>query len=93
MPPFRQILEAVLSTSPDEAASLSPPENLRLYVSEAILPTMIHGSSATPMPPDGHKAHLNRLFIQAEEYRSRFVKIVAPKDKKQFDVLVLECKP
>ena len=90
---FGNILEAVLAARPPGSPPFSPAENLQLYVSEAILPTMIHSSSAPPMPPDGHKSHFNHLAIQAEDYRSRFVKIVAPKDKKYFDSLVLGCKP
>ena len=91
--PFGSVLENVLAARPPGSSPLSPTENLRLYLSEAVLPTMIHGSSAPPMPPDGHKAHLNHLAIQAEDYRSRFVKIVVPKDKNHFDDLVSECKP
>ena len=92
--PFGSTLEALFS-SPQRRGlpqPLSPFDNLRLYLSESGLPPMIHGSCAPPMPPDGHKTHLNRLAIQPEEYRTRFTKVVAPKSKGVFDKAVLSCE-
>jgi hypothetical protein len=44
-------------------------DNLRCYVREAILPEMVNGQAAPPMPIHGHKSHLNTLTIRPEFYR------------------------
>jgi hypothetical protein len=44
-------------------------DNLRCYVREAVLPPMVNGPSAPPMPLEGHKSHLNTLSIRPEIYR------------------------
>ncbi|KAF8587567.1 hypothetical protein K439DRAFT_1407360 [Ramaria rubella] len=71
-------------------APLSAADNLKFYLAEAQLPSMIPGSTAPPMPPEGHKAHLNYLSVRPEDYRSRFAKIVAPKEEGIFDNAVLD---
>lgn len=44
-------------------------DNLREYLQEAILPTMIHDANAPLMPPEGHKSHMNNLKVRPESWR------------------------
>ncbi|KAF5391435.1 hypothetical protein D9757_001914 [Collybiopsis confluens] len=44
-------------------------DNLKCYVREAVLPRMINDRFAPPMPPDGHKSHLNNLTVRPESWR------------------------
>jgi hypothetical protein len=90
--PLGSTLEAMFSPRKSHPQPLSPTDNLKLYLSATVLPPMVHASSAPPVPPEGHKAHLNHLSIKPEDYRSHFVKIVAPKSKGLFDKAVLSCK-
>lgn len=45
-------------------------DNLRLYISQAVLPQMLLGPDAPPVPPDGHKSHRNHLTVRLESYRN-----------------------
>ncbi|ETW85951.1 hypothetical protein HETIRDRAFT_311013 [Heterobasidion irregulare TC 32-1] len=44
-------------------------DNLRQYLSEAALPTMILGPTAPQIPPSGHKSHMNLLSTRLERGR------------------------
>ncbi|KAL6308990.1 hypothetical protein BKA93DRAFT_724538 [Sparassis latifolia] len=43
--------------------------NLRLYLSRATLPKMHFAATAMPMPPEGHKAHMNQLTVIPQAFR------------------------
>ncbi|KAI0646957.1 hypothetical protein C8Q79DRAFT_1009114 [Trametes meyenii] len=67
--PFRQF-SAQPPTNPFSLARKKfAHQDLRRYANEAILPKMDISSSVPPLPPPGHRGHLNRLLIESEMYR------------------------
>ncbi|KAJ7057040.1 hypothetical protein C8F01DRAFT_341600 [Mycena amicta] len=44
-------------------------DNLRGYLRQAILPPMKNDATAPPMPPPGHKSHLNHLSVRPQTWR------------------------
>ena len=65
-------------------------DNLRCYVREAVLPEMLNGQAAPPMPIHGHKSHLNTLAIRPELYR-KLESIYHFKDE-MMDEAIAACK-
>ncbi|KAF9267773.1 hypothetical protein L218DRAFT_954968 [Marasmius fiardii PR-910] len=63
-------------------------DNLREYLQEAILPNMLHDPNAPPMPPEGHKSHLNKLKVRPESWR-RLESMYFLPDECQFSTAVL----
>ncbi|KAF8510418.1 hypothetical protein BU17DRAFT_98130 [Hysterangium stoloniferum] len=84
--PYTMNLSTILGSAPtihhlpvvDEVQMVAS-DNLSKYLSEAVLPPMIHGSSAPPVIPGKHKAHANHLQIQPEKHRKWFTTIIPSK--------------
>jgi len=65
-------------------------DNLRYYLSHAVLPQMIPGVGAPEIPPEGHKSHRNTLSVRPESYR-KLQSIYQLKDR-DFHTLMLKCE-
>ncbi|GJJ13170.1 hypothetical protein Clacol_007421 [Clathrus columnatus] len=65
-----------------------PEDNVKVYLSVAVLPEMILNESAPPIIPPGHKAHLNHLHVRPERYRRRLSNLISCRDLQAYDQLV-----
>ncbi|KAJ3817340.1 hypothetical protein F5880DRAFT_1626345 [Lentinula raphanica] len=64
--------------------------NLKRYVQAALLPRMINGRDAPPMPPEGHRSHRNNLAVRPETWRR--LENIYSLDNFDFENVVSSCK-
>ncbi|KAF8628442.1 hypothetical protein AX15_003958 [Amanita polypyramis BW_CC] len=63
-------------------------DNLRCYLREAVLPTMICDPKAPPLPSEAHKSHLNHLKVRPEQWRR--LESIQPLDSMTMDKRVTD---
>jgi hypothetical protein len=65
-------------------------DNLRVYLSRAVLPQMVLGIRAPGLPPAEHKTHANNLTVRPEPYRK--LESIYQSHDKLFYALIFKCK-
>ena len=71
---------------------LDPSDHTQTYLAETTLPEMPLGECAPPLMVDGHKTHLNKLFVKPSVHRQRLEKILDPLATVKFTKEALDCR-